>query len=67
MHETSDVTHLPWIENAVLRQRLRWMFSRIGYETEIIVAQSAIRTDNTPAAYACVLAGAGVWCFRIMC
>ena len=59
----SDVAHLPWIENAALRHPLRWMFSRIGYETEIIEAQSAIRTDKTAAAYACVLAGAGVSVF----
>lgn len=58
-----DAAHLPWIENAVLRHPLRWMFSRIGHETEVIEAQSAIRTDKTPTAYACVLAGAGVSVF----
>jgi len=58
-----DVAHLPWIENAALRHPLRWMFSRPGHETEIIEAQSAIRTDKTPTAYACVLAGAGVSVF----
>ncbi|CAN7716280.1 LysR family transcriptional regulator [Neorhizobium tomejilense] len=58
-----DVGLLPWIENAVLRHPLRWMFSRTGYETEIIEARSAIRTDKTPTAYACVLAGAGVSVF----
>ena len=61
-----DVAHLPWIENAALRHPRRWMFSRIGYETEIIEAQSAIRTDKTPAAYAC-LPAPECRCFRIIC
>ncbi|MDK4740512.1 LysR family transcriptional regulator [Rhizobium sp. CNPSo 3464] len=59
----SDVAALPWIENAVLRQPLRWMFSREGYSSEIVEANSAVRTDKTPSAYACVKAGIGVSVF----
>ncbi|MGY5808732.1 LysR family transcriptional regulator [Rhizobium sp. LEGMi198b] len=59
----ADVAALPWIENAVLRQPLRWMFSREGYSSEIVEANSAVRTDKTPSAYACVKAGIGVSVF----
>ena len=59
----SDVSKLPWIENAVLRQSLRWMFSREGHQSEIVEMHSAVRTDKTPSAYACVKAGMGVSVF----
>ncbi|OJY79653.1 MULTISPECIES: LysR family transcriptional regulator [unclassified Rhizobium] len=59
----SDVSKLPWIENAVLRQPLRWMFSREGHQSEIVEMHSTVRTDKTPSAYACVKAGMGVSVF----
>lgn len=59
----ADAANLPWIENSVLRHPLRWMFSRDGFPPEMVEVSSAIRTDKTPAAYACVLAGAGVSVF----
>lgn len=58
-----DAADLPWIENAILRQSLRWTFSQEGSPPETIDVRSAIRTDKTPAAYACVLAGAGISVF----
>ncbi|NLS00704.1 LysR family transcriptional regulator [Rhizobium sp. P38BS-XIX] len=61
--EPSDVAALPWIENAVLRQPLRWVFSREGHSSEIVEMSSAVRTDKTPSAYACVMANMGVSVF----
>ncbi len=61
--EPSDVSALPWIENAVLRQPLRWVFSKEGRQSEIVEMRSAVRTDKTPSAYACVKAGIGVSVF----
>lgn len=57
------VSALPWIENAILRQSLRWTFSQDGSPSETIDVRSSVRTDKTPTAYACVLAGAGVSVF----
>lgn len=59
----SEVSKLPWIENAALRQPLRWVFSREGYPPEVIEMRSAVRTDKTPAAHACVMSGIGVSVF----
>lgn len=59
----ADAAALPWIENAALRHPLRWMFSHTDFPAEVIDVRSALRTDKTPAAYACVLAGAGVSVF----
>jgi DNA-binding transcriptional LysR family regulator len=61
--EPCDVSVLPWVENAILRQPLRWMFSREGHQSEIVEMRSTVRTDKTPSAYACVKAGIGVSVF----
>lgn len=61
--EPWDLPALPWIENAVLRQPLRWVFSKEGRRSEIIEMRSAVRTDKTPSAYACVKAGMGISVF----
>ncbi|WP_157015076.1 LysR family transcriptional regulator [Mesorhizobium xinjiangense] len=57
------VEALPWVANNALKAPLRWQFSRGKSEKLIIEARSSISADKTPAAYACVLAGAAVSVF----
>lgn len=54
------VEALPWVANSALKAPLRWLFSRGEWERVTIDAQAAVSADKTPAAHACVLAGAGV-------
>lgn len=58
----ADVEKLPWVANGALKNALRWTFSRDGSPVTI-EANSVVRTDKTPAAYACTLAGIGVGIF----
>ena len=58
----TDVEKLPWIANGALKNALRWTFSREG-SSVTIDASASVKTDKTPAAYACALAGIGVGIF----
>jgi len=59
----ADAVHLPWVANAALRNPLRWTFSHAEREAVTIDVNCPVTTDKTPAAYACVLAGAGISVF----
>lgn len=61
--DPQTVASLPWVENAVLKYPLRWMFSRTGYDTKVMDVRSAVRADKTPTAHACALAGVGIAVF----
>ncbi|MFT2214205.1 LysR substrate-binding domain-containing protein [Rhizobium giardinii] len=59
----ADAGNLPWIANGALKNALRWTFSRNATETVTVEARPVMKTDKTPAAYACTLAGIGVAVF----
>jgi DNA-binding transcriptional LysR family regulator len=59
----ADAGSLPWIANGALKNALRWTFSRNTTETVTVEARPIMKTDKTPAAYACTLAGIGVAIF----
>ncbi|WP_244914757.1 LysR substrate-binding domain-containing protein [Rhizobium sullae] len=59
----ADAGSLPWIANGGLKNALRWTFARNRTETVTVEARPIMKTDKTPAAYACTLAGIGVAVF----
>lgn len=62
VNEPADLENRPWIANGALRNALRWTFSRDGSPVTIEPG-SIVKTDKTPAAYACALAGIGLGVF----
>ncbi|WP_426226998.1 LysR family transcriptional regulator [Pararhizobium sp. DWP3-4] len=54
---------LPWIANGALKNPLRWTFSSDQAEAVTVETRPVMTTDKTPAAYACMLAGAGISIF----
>lgn len=55
----ADLEKWPWIGNRVLKHPLDWTFSN-AKKTVALSGRAAVMADMTPAAYACVLAGAGI-------
>ncbi|WP_281029300.1 LysR substrate-binding domain-containing protein [Rhizobium sullae] len=49
--------------NGALKNALHWTFSRNRTETVTVEARPIMKTDKTPAACACTLAGIGVAVF----
>lgn len=58
----ADLEKVPWVANRILKTPLQWTFSR-GEEAVTINGRAAVTADMSPAAVACVLAGAGVSVF----
>jgi DNA-binding transcriptional LysR family regulator len=55
-----DVTKLPFIANAALREPLLWQFSRSDLERQAVRMGAIIAIDTTPAVLAAVRAGGGL-------
>jgi DNA-binding transcriptional LysR family regulator len=58
--QPEDLTILPFIANARLRDPLVWEFSCKGRESQTLRAAATLTLDTTQAAHAAVLAGAGL-------
>jgi DNA-binding transcriptional LysR family regulator len=60
INRPKDIANIPFIANSVLRDPLRWSFSRSNFETESVSLQASIFLNATLAVYEAVRIGAGI-------